>query len=304
MEINLLLPNLDDDFNKYISIAVWSSLSFTLSITPRDAIRVYSAVRKEVSPPKYLVPSNQLYKLIRSDSKIVTLFNKAHTVLNKKSQTIYFDKRGSIDVENVPKTIRNNKGQFIPNPQYDYQEIKIKWDSKTIVKTVNGKQIPRPPFIKCSYYQSVICKLSENKTPKLVRLCRNRSNLDNDILVDWLMNLTNITQKEISELIIRYDPNKARKLSNNPAQHFSFKHKEYSGLVLGDGTNLYWLSCPNEALTEISQNVNNRKSMILKKDADNAYVMGKHSFALVSSTTNVLADVLKISSRKTTNLGD
>ncbi|MEH6733532.1 MAG: hypothetical protein V7690_02710 [Shewanella sp.] len=326
MEINLLLPNSDDNLTKKTSIStsisLWSSLSSTLSISPSDAIKVYSAVRKEASFQKYLVPPNQLDELIRSDSKNVKLFNMVHTILSKNTKIIYFNKRGFINLNVISKTIRNDKGQFISNPRYDYQKITIFWGekirntiNKTVIKEINSKKVVRLSFNKCESYQLVIHLLNDKKMLKLVSVCKARSSLDNEILANWLANMTNNTKDEISALIKSYDAEKLYKPSNASsqdksvlpqeklasAQHFGFKHDVYNVLVLGDMVNLYWFSCSDLALSEISRGVNSRRGMKLTKNTDSQYEMNEHIFTLVSSTVNVLVNELSIASRTPDN---
>ena len=313
MEINLLLPYLEGGRNECISIAVWSSLCFTLSISPSDAIKVYSAVRKAASLQKYLVPPNQLDELIRSDSKNVKLFNTTHTFLKKHTLMISFSQNGDIQLEKLLPRNRNKKGQFTPlGLDNSVQKIQIKWIrkargliEKTIVESINGIERARLSFVKCTHYQSVICQFSESEILKLVRLCKIHSDLDNDVLAHWLLSRTSHTKKEISDLMKRYDTKKLQQSSKGlasircaSAQYFRFNHQEYSGLVMWGVANLYWLSCSKQALTHISKAVSDRKSMQFIKNAKNQYVMDTHIFSLVSSTADIAEDELTIYSRK------
>lgn len=317
MEINLLLPNSDDNLTKKTSIStsisLWSSLSSTLSISPSDAIKVYSAVRKEASFQKYLVPPNQLDELIRSDSKNVKLFNTTHTFLKKHTLMISFSQNGDIQLEKLLPRNRNKKGQFTPlGLDNSVQKIQIKWIrkargliEKTIVESINEIEQTRLSFVKCTHYQSVIYQFSESEILKLVRLCKIHSDLDNDVLAHWLLSRTSHTKKEISDLMKRYDTKKLQQSSNvlasircESAQYFRFNHQEYSGLVMWGVANLYWLSCSKQALTHISKAVSDRKSVQLIKNAENQYVMDTHIFSLVSSTADIAEDELTIYSRK------
>lgn len=311
MEIKLYLPKSTDVLDKDISVSIWAIVSGRLNITPRDSLKIYSTIRNEVCNQHNYIAANRLFKLVRSTSKYIVLFNQVHTSIPGNTNYIYLAEKGGINVSPPPKTIRNKKGQHECNPQYNYQEISILYTNKKreqvdkcVIESVNNNKISRLSFRQCNVWEGLLWQVTESQQRGLIKVCKARSSLDNKVIANWLIDIVNLPKSVLLESInaTSYEHIKnTLQASTASAQYFKFIDEFYSGLILGDGTDLYCFACSVEALSAISQGMSNRKSMRLMKKTDQFYILDNHQFTMISSTTKCLSQELKLASRQATN---
>lgn len=259
-------------------LALLSCLIVRLNIDLASSKKIYSAIRNEIERDELIDP-----RAINSRLKVESLFNHfCHSmVCNVTSETkhITIAQNGNVELRQIARQIRNEKGQYQSNEFHTVIRIEIEdMQDRMRVVTVNKKKVTRLSFAKTLENKPTYYPLTKAKFDSFIAFCvqakMERFEVQSLLLKDYI----NFPYNKV----LYAETTKASEEERNQ-RYWSFSFGINSLLAISEGQNLSLFKCNSSVLKQVIKSYKNRHKIKFVKQTNTNYLWKERDFELIYS---------------------